>query len=80
MIQRSSRPLSQMDRSEVDEMRDAETLAGLANAPSAGASAGIGERPSSSGAKRKTKVLLGFSEYKAAILTGFSPQQVLRAP
>ncbi|CAL8463507.1 g3041 [Coccomyxa elongata] len=44
-----------MDRSEAEEMRDAETLAGLANAPSACASAGIGERPSSSGAKRKTK-------------------------
>lgn len=60
MEQASSRPVSEMDRSEADEMRDAETLAGLANAPSVGASAGNGERPSSSGPKRKTKVHLGY--------------------
>ncbi len=46
--------MSQMERSETEERRDAETLAGLANAPST--SGGNEDRPSSSGLKRKTKV------------------------
>lgn len=52
--QYDSRTMNQMDKIEAEERRDAETLARLANGPSA--STGALERPSSSGSKRKTKV------------------------